>query len=87
MIKKNLSYVEAVDLFVGANVDWLSETEQPLLTALYKSAEALDKRTAATLLSEYRQLFKEILRNKPITNSTVVAKDEFETLMEQFGED
>lgn len=86
MIKKNLTYVEAVDLFVGANVDWLSENDQPLLTGLYKSAESLDKRTSATLLSEYRQLFKEILRNKPVgTVKTNV--DEFDDLMSQFGDD
>lgn len=83
MIKKNITFAQAVDLFVGANVDWLGTSEQPLITALYKSAEGLDKRVGATLLAEYRQIFKEILRNKP----GVILKDvqdEFDALMEQF---
>lgn len=87
MIQRNLTYTQSVDLFVGANVDWLGDTEQPMITALYKSAEVLDKRTSATLLAEFRQVFKEVLRGKPVGPSTKAKeKDEFDALMEQFGE-
>lgn len=83
MISKHLTFVQAVDLFVGANVDWLSTTEQPMITALYKAAEKLDKGVAATLLSEYRQIFREVLRNKPGTLFGE-AVDEFDQLMAGF---
>lgn len=85
MIQKNITYTQAVDLFIGANIEWLSETDQPLVTALYKSAHVLDQRTSAALLSEYRQLFKEVLRNKPI-GTTKVNADAFDELMGQFLE-
>lgn len=83
MIKRNLTYIEAVDLFIGANVEWLSETEQPIVTALYKAAEQLDKRTTATLLSEYRQLFRELMRQKP---GSLVSEqvDKFDEMMADF---
>lgn len=83
MIKKEITYEQAVDLFVGANVDWLGPDEQPLVTALYESAKQLDKRTAASLLAEFRQVMKELHKRKP-GQLVYQAKDEFEAMMEEF---
>lgn len=82
-IKKHITYVQAVDMYVGANTEWLSDNEQPLITALYKAAEQLDKRTSASLLAEFRQVMREIHRRKP--GAALVEKlDEFDDFMKDF---
>lgn len=82
-IKKHITYVQAVDMYVGANTEWLSDDEQPLITALYRAAEQLDKRTAASLLGEFRQVMREIHKRKP--GAALAEKlDEFDELMKDF---
>lgn len=84
MINRNISYHQSVDLYVGANVDWLSEQEQPLITSLYKAAEVLDKRTTASLLGEFRQVMRELHRRKPGVPASQKL-DEFDSFIEEFS--
>lgn len=65
MISRDITYMQAVDLYIGANIDWLTDDDQPLITALYKAAEQLDKVTRASLLGEYRQVMRELHKRKP----------------------
>lgn len=83
-VVRNATYGQAVDLFVDANDDWLTDSETPLVTALFKAAEALDTRTTAALLGEFRQVMRELYRRKP--GVPLAAKlDEFEEMMSDFS--
>lgn len=86
MINKKLTHVQAMDLYVGMNLEWLTADEQPVITAIYAAAEQLDKRVSASLMSEYRQLVRELHRRKP-GQLTKDSLDEFEQFMEDFDDD
>lgn len=64
-VVRNASFEAAIDIYVNSNDDWMTDSETPLVTALYKSAVQLDKRTTASLLSEFRQVMRELHRRKP----------------------
>lgn len=83
MISRDITYVQAVDLYIGANVDWLSENDQPLVTSLYKAAEQLDKVTRASLLGEFRQVMRELHRRKPGIPAAQKV-DDFDEFMKEF---
>lgn len=83
MIIRNATYEQSVDIYITANEDWMSDSETPLVTALFKTAQALDSRVSAALLGEFRQVMRELHRRKP--GVPLAEKlDEFDALMENF---
>lgn len=82
-VKRHATFTEAVELFVEANDDWLSESDQPLITAAFEAAKGLEKRMAASLLSEFRQVMRELHRRKPDLPLSQKL-DEFDELMQDF---
>ena len=80
---RNATYVQSVDIYVSANDDWMTDSETPLVTSLFKAAEALDNRTTASLLGEFRQVMRELHRRKP--GVPLAEKlDEFDEMMLNF---
>ncbi|WP_148222534.1 hypothetical protein [Rhodococcus opacus] len=82
-VVRNATYVESIDLYIEANQEWMTDSDQPLVTSLYKAAEALDKRTTASLLGEFRQVMRELHKRKPGLPKEQVL-DEFDELMKDF---
>ena len=83
MIIRNATYEQSVDIYITANEDWMSDSETPLVTALFKTAQALDSRVSAALLGEFRQVMRELHRRKPGVPLSEKL-DEFDALMENF---
>lgn len=81
---RNATYVQSVHIYVSSNDDWMTDSEVPLVTALYKAAEQLDNRTTASLLGEFRQAIRELHRRKP---GVPLEKklDEFDEMMQDFS--
>lgn len=83
-VVRTATYVESVHIYVSSNDTWMTDSETPLVTALYKTAEVLDNRTTASLLGEFRQVMRELHKRKP--GVPVSQKlDEFEELMQDFN--
>lgn len=83
MMIRNATYEQSVDVYVSANEDWMTDSELPLVTALFKTANALDSRVSAALLGEFRQIMRELHRRKPGVPLSEKL-DEFDALMENF---
>ncbi|MCC4303993.1 MULTISPECIES: hypothetical protein [unclassified Rhodococcus (in: high G+C Gram-positive bacteria)] len=82
-IIRNSTYVESVEIYISSNEDWMTDSESPLITSLFKAAEVLDKRTTASLLGEFRQIMRELHRRKP--GVPLAEKlDEFDEMMLNF---
>lgn len=82
MVIRNASFVQSVEVYVNANDEWMTDSETPFVTALFKAAEVLDNRTTASLLAEFTRTLKELDARKP--QATVETKDEFDKLVEEF---
>lgn len=80
---RNATYEQSVDIWVTDNEDWLTDSELPLVTALFKAAQTLDSRTTASLLGEFRQVARELHRRKPGV-PLAEKMDAFEEMMSDF---
>lgn len=83
MINQYATFTEAVQVFIAANEDWLSDSDQPLITAAFMAAKGLESRLSATLLGEFRQVMRELHRRKPGVPLSQKL-DEFDELMQDF---
>lgn len=83
-VVRNASYVQAVELYVNENDEWMTDSETPLVTALYKTAETLDSRTTAGLVGEFRQIMKELHARKPESQETKKVVDPFDELVAEY---
>lgn len=63
-MKEFATFTEAVGAFFDG-ADWLTDNESPAMTALMKSAEALDNKISATMLAEYGKVFRYLRNLKP----------------------
>lgn len=82
-VSRNATYVQSVEMYVEENDEWMTTSEQPLVTSLYKAAQALDNRTTASLLGEFRQVIRELHKRKPgIPEEQKL--DEFDELVKDF---
>lgn len=85
-VSRNSNRTGAIHAYLNANEDWMSEDEQPLVTALLQCSEELDRnpRSNAQLTAEFRQLFKELHSHKPV--SRAVIKEETKAQLDAFDE-
>lgn len=81
----------AVNTYLNANEDWMTEDEQVLATELLETAKKLDAlpRGNANLTKEFRMLFMALHHHKPVSNKqikqeAVVVMDAFDELMKDY---
>lgn len=79
-VQKNSNWTGSVLIYIKKNEDWMTESEQPLVTGLLQIAKALDEETrlSASKVTEFRQMIAELHKRKPITNAKL--KQELETI-------
>lgn len=83
-VARNVGFADAVDLYITANDDWLSDSETPLVTELVAIAQRLDsakmapKGPPSVMLMEFRQCFNDLHRLRPEDTGTGPSGDPFE---------
>lgn len=55
---------DATETFV-ASLDWVGETEEPMITALRHMAASLDKRFSASMFAQYALAYRHLLKRAP----------------------
>jgi len=90
-VKRNGDFRGSVDIYVTSNEEWLEESDQPLITALYQIADQLDSapKITATLVTEFRLLMSDLHKRKPIPRAQLKQEveeleDEFDKLIKEF---
>lgn len=91
---RNATYEHAIDVYLNANDDWLGDDQTPLVTALFILAQKLDKESNSAkgvtvgLTMEYRMLFVELHKHKPVEDGEA-KKDGLDAVLEKIfaGED
>ena len=81
---KDASYEQAIDLYLEEN-DWLDDSQQPLVTQLYKIAQVLDSnaRITAGMTTEFRMTFMSLHNMRP--DNEELAKDSDEAFFASLG--
>lgn len=78
-VVRNAGFTEAVELYISANDDWLSDSEGPLVTELVTIARKLDGSSqAATMLMEFRQCYNDLHKLRPEDISGGEPRDAFD---------
>lgn len=90
MLARNNTFRGAVDVYVTQNESWLTDDDAPLVTSLYKCAEALDIRLTAAVLTQFRLVIGDLHMRKPVAHAEKKQEkdetiDEFDRIANSFG--
>lgn len=55
---------DATETFIKG-LDWIGETEEPMITALRHMAASLDKRFSAAMFAQYALAYRHLLKRAP----------------------